>query len=98
MVIKLRPEVRWFAEQMELKLRENDWKGGWQAEQYIALFRRLEGETKELNELMVTNWDGQQDLVVQESADIANFAMMIADNASKGRRSAPKNFHPTHGE
>ena len=27
-MLELRPEVQWFAEQMERKLQQNDWKGG----------------------------------------------------------------------
>ena len=46
--IALRPEVRWFAEQMELQLRANDHKGGWQNDHHQTLIGRLQEETAEL--------------------------------------------------
>ena len=48
--VDLRPEVQWFAEQMELQLRANDHKGGWQGDTYMALLTRLKEETDELYE------------------------------------------------
>ena len=38
---ELRAEVRWFAEQMELRLQENDWKGGWHNDGPAPLYGRL---------------------------------------------------------
>jgi hypothetical protein len=51
-MIKLRPEVRHFAELMEMKLRENDYKGkrGWRRDGVQALLSRLCEEAGELVE------------------------------------------------
>lgn len=87
--MKLRPEVQAFAEQMEIQLRENDYKGGWDGCSDCYLLGRIEQERKELDKAIVAlqNRDGLIDAlernVIHESADVANFAMMIACN--KGR-------------
>jgi len=76
---RVREPVSWFAEQMEAKLRENDHKGGWEDCDYEYLANRLEEEVEELRAL-----EGDPDVkgekIIRECADIANFAMMIADN------------------
>lgn len=75
-----REQVRWFAGQMEAKLQENDHKGGWEKCQFPFLYRRL---IEEVQELRVTYDDQSKSLedMIRESADVANFAMMIADKA-----------------
>lgn len=76
-----RPEVRAFADAMEAKLRENDHKPGWKGDHPRDLMRRLDEEANELRKLLpvggarVTDGGG----VLREAADVANFAMMIAD-------------------
>jgi len=83
-----RAEVRWFAEQMELTLRANEHKGGWQNCNHDYLMSRLHEEVEEIHEL-----EGVEDIdpqaIVRECADVANFAMMIADN-ERGRLSQPR--------
>ncbi|MBU2072738.1 MAG: hypothetical protein KKA68_21095 [Gammaproteobacteria bacterium] len=87
--MKPRKAVQWFAQEMEGKLRENDHKDGWQGCRFSALFPRLREET---DELLVKAHPLQLDTIaeklsgadacelIRECADIANFAMMIADN------------------
>ena len=75
--IILRPEVQWFAEQMEIKLRENDWKGGWKGESVSELTARIEDETVELWQSIMPH--AQPVNIVREAVDVANFAMMVAD-------------------
>ena len=94
--ITLRPEVQWFAEQMERKLRENDWKGGWQVDSYQSLCQRLKEEGSELEQLIPSVLKDSPSHVIGEAADVANFAMMIADNAKNLRHPIIKGFHPTH--
>jgi len=53
--IQLRPEVRWFAEQMEKTLRDNDHKGGWNEMSHWELVGRLEEEVAELKK-----WKGRK--------------------------------------
>lgn len=83
MTIELRPEVQRFAELMEQVLRENDHKGGWKGMTKDELLYRLGGETQELDwELAVTpdGFPGGPQKIAKEAADVANFAMFIADN------------------
>ena len=50
--ISLRPELEWFALNMERVLRENDWKDSWKNDTIFDLFNSLELEFSELiNEL-----------------------------------------------
>ena len=85
--VKLRTEVAWFAQQMELKLRENDHKGDWIAFGCDYLQRRMRAESVELEQAIVDAgsppW-GQDEphrvAIIREAADVANFAMMLADN------------------
>ena len=81
--IELRPEVQWFAEQMELKLRANDHKGGWANEDLLWLWSRIREEWEELHTAIFCQDPIPQDLIVGEAADVANFAMMVADNARR---------------
>jgi hypothetical protein len=76
--ILLRPSVQWFAEQMEITLRVHDHKGGWADCDNEYLMGRLREESQELRAcLEVGDSSGR---IIRESADVANFAMMIADN------------------
>ena len=86
-----RPEVRAFAHLMEAQLRANDWKGGWKNEDASDLFPRISEEADELWQAMVRHnkrlswgdaWVMETDTaerIGREAADVANFAMMIAD-------------------
>lgn len=74
----LRPEIQAFATAMEHQLRLNDWKGGWAREDLHYLRRRLTTELKELRQTFVKGYGGNR-ATVAEAADVANFAMMIAD-------------------
>jgi len=74
------PRLRLFLNQMYLKLRENDHKGDWRLELGIPeLWELLEDEIEELAQAINSNLGSQE--IVRECADVANFAMMIADVA-----------------
>ena len=73
--IVLRPEVQWFAGIMESKLQQAD---GWKDENALWLFERLVQEVFELHEALIKTTYSEED-VIKECADVANFAMMIAD-------------------
>lgn len=86
-----RPEVRAFADLMEAQLRANDHKPGWKNDFPSDLWERLREEATELVDAIgfwgkQKNW-GEMALhmpraiedVGREAADVANFAMMIAD-------------------
>lgn len=74
----LRPEVIWFAQKMEERLAANDDKGGWGTESDEYLIKRIKEETEEL-EVAINSQ------IADEAADVANFAMMIADNNTPRR-------------
>jgi phosphoribosyl-ATP pyrophosphohydrolase len=76
--VVIRSEVMWFAEQMERKLRANDHKGGWRNDYIRHLNYRLGLEQVELN---VALTKGIAEEIISEAADVANFAMMVADLA-----------------
>ncbi len=87
-MVKVYPVLDWFAKRMEFKLVKNDWKPFWREEpgfdEHMA-FKRLKEETDELKGAFADyhfypNWDHAQ-AVINEAADVANFAMMIADFA-----------------
>lgn len=69
------PPLAWFANAMQKELDNNSHKGGWSSMSQQWLLRRLRQETKELERAIAKGKN-----VVEEAADVANFAMMIADN------------------
>lgn len=83
-----RPEVAAFANLMEQQLRANDHKPGWKGDEPDALFRRLVEESSELEDAIYHTVDGEA-FVGKEAADVANFAMMIADVCGALTPSAP---------
>ena len=90
----MRAVIKWFGMRMENKLKENDHKGGWMNCNFKSLFKRMRIESDEILEAyyfqrMQRDWgnwkideDSAQELI-DECADVANYAMMIADNCKK---------------
>lgn len=89
--LELRPEIEAFAQMMERVLRDNEHKGGWSKCEPFWLLRRLFQETDELT-LAISEHLGRtlfpprsldsaprKHELAREAADVANFAMMIAD-------------------
>lgn len=74
--VGIRPEIAQFAIDMELKLMRNNAKGGWHGMDVGQLLRLL---AKELDELADAIVHGSGQDVIDEAADVANYAMMIAD-------------------
>jgi NTP pyrophosphatase (non-canonical NTP hydrolase) len=72
----LRDPLARFAIEMERQLRANDHKTGWTDCEQRWLLNRLKQETAELERALTSGKN-----IVKETADVANFAMMIADNA-----------------
>lgn len=79
MTIIVRPEVARFAVMMELKLRENDWKESWKHSSPEFLIRRLQQEYRELVDAVIYGDNPTPQHIAQEAADVANYAMMVAD-------------------
>lgn len=73
----MRSEVKTFAKLMEAKLKQNDWKGGWENETIISMLNRLNEEVVELNEITLCSTNSFE--IIDECVDVANFAMMITD-------------------
>ena len=73
-MLQLRPEVQAFAQLMEQQLRKNDHKPGWSGDSVYSLYARLIDEQFELSNAIRDDPDS----VLNEAADLANFAMMIA--------------------
>lgn len=71
-----RKEVELFADAMERKLLLNDHKSGWKHESVMFLLPRLRQELRELTRAV---GEGTEEDVLSEAADVANFAMMVAD-------------------
>ena len=69
--------VLWFSAKMKDELLKHLDRPGWQGESLGYLRERLEEEFQELDDLMATIPERKD--VISECADIANFAMMIAD-------------------
>jgi NTP pyrophosphatase (non-canonical NTP hydrolase) len=80
-VIIPRPAVMRHSEEMERQLRFHDpTKGerGWEGMSDDVLYALLEGEE---GELLCALAGGKSEDIIHEAADVANIAMMIADNA-----------------
>ena len=81
-VVGVRRCVLRFAVEMERKLRANDHKGGWDDDEVEDLLARIPEETAELERALERYYSVHTqgpDEVVGEAADVANFAMMVAD-------------------
>ena len=74
--MELRKEVSIFAEGMEQRLRENDFKPGWQNDDIHDLLLRIGDEWWELDKAIKEN---NYESIIKESRDVGNFAMMIHD-------------------
>ena len=74
--MKLRPEVRRFAERMERKLRKHDdeWGDGWRSMYNEDILCRFNQELKELKEV----WHDEERRL-DEAADVANFLMFLTE-------------------
>jgi hypothetical protein len=74
-----RKAVRQFAYDMEKQLKVNDHKRGWEDEHQNFLFNRIPHNLKKLDKEL-RKADRDKHTITLLCANIANFAMMIADN------------------
>ena len=74
----LAPRIRWFVDQMKSKLRMNQQKADARGLSRGRLFEMLEGEVEELR-AEIEQGTVDPECVIAECADVANFAMMLAD-------------------
>lgn len=78
-VLEYRSEVHWFADEMEKQLKANEHKGGWSNTAGEFLMKEMEKNYLQMVYGNLTPHDFQK-----RCANIANFAMMLADN-ERGR-------------
>lgn len=98
----VRPEVVQFAQNMEFKLRKNEDKGGWEDMGLLPLFAKLGEEVGELGKVLFYGHsntgeifqDFMPDEITREAADVANIAMMIADQADRFERKIKEQEKP----
>ena len=82
MKIYERSEALWFATEMERRLRENDWKKGWDECDTKYLLGRAEANLNLARMALIdNNSPSLTEFAIKCCADCANFCMMIADNA-----------------
>lgn len=79
----IRKEVARFARNMEDQLRANEHKGGWKDASEFWLLDQIKEKESILKNTFL---HGTAKEVIQISADIANYAMMIADIAFRSMR------------
>jgi hypothetical protein len=101
-----RPEVEWFADLMEGVLRKNDHKRGWQEMTHAKVIARLREETDELDGAFQA-WTmarvaggkahDEARAFICEAVDVANFAMMLADNVRRRNRTPTDSLAATKG-
>ena len=72
-----RPEVIAFADLMEAQLKANDSRGGWKSCDRVYFMEKLEINLRDLGFNLKAGAIFQ---AKRDCADIANFAMMLADN------------------
>lgn len=87
--MKLRSAVRAFAEAMERKLQQRDDRPGWESESLEWLANRLQDEQLELDVVFDSTFIREAAFyrrIAEEAVDIANFAMMLWDNATRKLR------------
>ncbi len=86
-----REPLLWFSRVMEERLKENDHKGGWADESTLDLWNALNQEAVELRTAISDDALGHNpagsiptaEAIVREAADVANFALFVADNQRK---------------
>lgn len=71
-----KPQIQRFFDAMIFKLNKNSHKGAWEGIGFDHARKRLNDEVEELDAAMS---DGNVIEVILEAADVANFALILAD-------------------
>jgi NTP pyrophosphatase (non-canonical NTP hydrolase) len=81
--MNLRNIVNWFAEKMLIQLEINEIRyiEGWTNRPNNLL---LAGIASEFSELLMAVEEGNKQHIIEQAADVACYAMMLADNTQKG--------------
>ena len=80
--MEIRASIMRLALAMEQKLQANEHKADWKACDPLWLLEKLCDEVHELSHALQYN---RRDQISDEAADVANFAMMIADTLEPDR-------------
>lgn len=72
--------LEWFVGEMVEKLDENNHKGTWKDLTFNKLLDLLDDEVSELED-EVSELNPNYENIIKECADVANFAMMVAERA-----------------
>jgi len=80
----MRESVQWFSGEMEKQLSKHDEDCGesWKKHGVLSLFEHLEREVIELRLALqdaIQSFDVEDEKVIEDCADVANLAMMVAD-------------------
>lgn len=78
----VRPDLQRFFDAMVYKLRRNAHKGNWEDLPLDRAYKLMEGE---MGELVNAVAEGNTSEIVFEAADVANFALMIANIALRAK-------------
>lgn len=78
-MLKLRPKVRWWAEQMEKELRLNEKKGGWLDGNVPFYLGRARSNLRDIK-IGGFGQESGEGFIKKCLADCSNFCMMTADN------------------
>jgi len=83
----IREPVRWFAGEMEKKLKANDWKRQWPQMSNADLVNLMGMQSLSLAmEALKNNFEE----VCHRAINVGNYAMMLADNARAAIASSPR--------
>lgn len=80
---RYKADLEWFVGEMVKKLDENNHKGAWKDLTFNKLLDMLDDEVSELED-EIYELNPNYDNIIKECADVANFAMMIAERAKAG--------------
>ena len=83
-IIKLRPAVRWWAEQMEKELRKNEYKKGWLDGRICFYLGRARANLREIS-IGGFGQESGDDFIRKCLVDCSNFCMMVVDNLENYR-------------
>jgi hypothetical protein len=83
--MKLRDCLKVFARVMEARLRDNEWRGGWDVESFGKMLAALDDQRRQLKLSVkhLSQGKAQPGELVRRAADVANYAMIVAELARK---------------
>ena len=86
--MKIRECLKIFAGAMEVQLRANEWRGGWDVESFGNMLAALDKQRQQLKLAIKHLSQGKvkPEELVRRAADVANYAMIVAEIARKEQR------------